>query len=393
MINLNRALAVARMTFGCDPEIFFENGSGKIVGAEKVIGKGISGIKTYGKIDLDGVQGEIKTNPSTCREVIAGAIKDAFGAANRHLKGTNYKVSFRGVVDVDQDELNSLSPEARQLGCAPSLNYYDDKASIGVDPATYTKRSAGGHIHIGTLGLGTIYQQPARVIPIMDICVGNTAVLLDRDPLAAERRKVYGRAGEYRTQTHGFEYRTLSNFWLRSYPVMSMMFGLSRMAVSIIQSTLNGNDLESELMARVDLHKVREAINNNDFNMALDNYIGFRDFVETFVKAPNTCINHENLEDFDYFIKVTSQKGLEFWFYENPIEHWMTRFTQDTNEPKDPKVYLSTSLGAERFLREVVQNHRKLAESKEKADENTVRVPGFVGEGELTAPPSVTEVD
>jgi hypothetical protein len=34
------------------------------------------------------------------------------------------------------------------------------------------------------------------------------------DKAGAERRKLYGGAGAYREKDYGFEYRTLSNFWV-----------------------------------------------------------------------------------------------------------------------------------------------------------------------------------
>ena len=96
------------------------------------------------------------------------------------------------MVEVDKAELDSLSEASRRLGCGPSLNAHDKTASINVDASTYLKRSAGGHIHLGGVH-NYPYYTPDHLATLMDIIVGNTCVMIDRDPNAAERRKVYGR--------------------------------------------------------------------------------------------------------------------------------------------------------------------------------------------------------
>ena len=45
----------------------------------------------------------------------------------------------------------------------------------------------------------------------IDVYVGLPSILYDTD---AERRKLYGKAGCFRLQPYGFEYRTLSSYWI-----------------------------------------------------------------------------------------------------------------------------------------------------------------------------------
>ena len=79
-----------------------------------------------------------------------------------------------------------------------------------------------------------LHEDPLLAVKILDIVVGNTCVIMDRAPSQVERRKVYGRAGEYRLPAHGIEYRTLSNFWLRSYQLTHLVFSLARFAINIL---------------------------------------------------------------------------------------------------------------------------------------------------------------
>src|SRR5690606_38791590 len=105
----------------------------------------------------------------------------------------------------------------------------------------------------------------------LDLVVGIPSVLMDRDPSNIERRKLYGRAGEYRLPAHGFEYRTPSNFWLTSYPLMSLVFGLARMAVQMAGSPHYQLYLR-EFFSEYSTKEVEHAINSNDFNLAYKIY-------------------------------------------------------------------------------------------------------------------------
>lgn len=339
--------------FGCDPELFFER-DGQVVGAEKVLpadgrlaassltGRGTQHKDAVNKkaFVLDGVQVELNPNPHGCRANFGSELSIAFRALKAHLaKMDSIKVSFTSVVTIDPKELESLNERARQFGCEPSFNGYDKDAKIVCNPATYMKRSAGGHIHIGLKGSSSamspahpkIFAARERLWPIMDALLGNTCIMIDRDPEAAERRKNYGRAGEYRLPDHGFEYRTLSNFWLRSYQLMSFVMGMSRMATSVLGTTLmggeNGWDAERDLLDRVDLPSIQKAINTNDLELAKKNWEPVRAFILERVTArlDDGCgLEASLIKPFDYFVDKTIEKGLDYWFPQDPLTHWTT---------------------------------------------------------------------
>jgi len=200
---------------GCDPEFFFVDGRGKVVGSEKVLPK--NGLKfkepsnsCYGYYEndynkpifiIDGVQAELNPEPNTCRALLGNDIHLCFRQLRSMLKkkGQNLTLSFDPLVSITQNELDSLSEKSKVFGCAPSSNIYQtrNQARIRVNPKKYLKRSAGGHIHLGTDG----YQRNLRkklknaeiVVPILDAIVANTCVLIDRHPGNKERRVNYGR--------------------------------------------------------------------------------------------------------------------------------------------------------------------------------------------------------
>jgi hypothetical protein len=338
-----------RFHYGCDPELFLSSG-GHIVGAERFIPReGLSGHNgiASNKAVLDGVQVELHPAPMACREQLGQCLASSFRTLKGHLKKHKYdaQVSFQGVVEVPKEELERLSAAARTLGCAPSQNIHGSPSiALSEITAEYRVRSAGGHIHIGlpkTKGVGydswkgTYKVPPApdrdhfpadRLVPLLDILVGNTCVLLDRDPQQVERRKVYGRAGEYREPPHGIEYRTLSNFWLRSYPLMSLVMGLTRLAGAVIyaNNTYDGS-FETKLRSLVDIDQVQRAINENNLILARANYAKVREFIAENV-AENTCkpedhvlpLDPNTLREFDHFLS----KPIHEWFPEDPFEYW-----------------------------------------------------------------------
>lgn len=340
------------VSHGCDPELFFAH-EGNVVGAEKIIPEeglksgyvtssvGMSydeGDEPETNIVLDGVQVELNPKPYMCRAHLGNEIASCFRTLRDHLKVMNgVKISFSSVVEVTQQELDSLSDKSKALGCAPSKNIHDKKATIRVDPNTYTTRSAAGHLHFGLPD----WMRPNadRLVRICDIVIGNTCVIIDRDPLAAKRREVYGRCGEYRTPPHGMEYRTLSNFWLRSYPLASFVWGLQRLVTGIMSITLRDQkegytdawylhkavpqwDAEGELLRLVDYEAVARAINTNDLDLAKANYKAIKPFIEKHVPELDCGLQYNLVEQFDHFIKRIDEEGIGYWFPDDPMSHW-----------------------------------------------------------------------
>lgn len=316
---------VKDISFGCDPEGFFQKG-GKIIGAEKVIPA--DGLTTgYGRpVVLDGVQFELNPQPRYSVRDLAQNISGAFGLLKNHLKSVpEVTCCWKGVIEVEREELDSLSPKSRILGCAPSENVYGHKP-FTIDPKTYPKRSAGGHLHLGVVGTNFFdyhTDERSRLVPLLDIFVGNTCVLLDRDPNAAERRQNYGRAGEHRKPTHGLEYRTLSNFWLKDYSLMSLVFSLAEIAIATLNTTILGQDLEQELVDTVkDIKPFVTAIDTNDFDLAWANLEKVRPFLARHLPETGFQIAPTTINNLIRFAQGVRDGGLEKFFPADPIDHW-----------------------------------------------------------------------
>lgn len=321
---------------GADPEFFF-TAHGKTIGAEKVLPKeGIKADYGGGKIIIDGIQAELNPNASHCRAYVGNNIRECFKEVHQQLKKfPDTKTDFSQAVEITTEEMRSLDPSSKQFGCTPSKNAYTDKNGVKIkNAARYYKRTAGGHIHLGhnkNPKLMEIMEKPRRVAQMLDIVAGNTFVLIDRDPGNIERRKNYGKAGEFRTPPHGFEYRTPSNFWLRSYQLTAFALGMARFAINILASTTETNDFEQKIRSKVDMRKIRKAINTNDFDLAYENFKKIEPILMEIVPLSargssdkgeynnyDYPLTPDTIQEFHYVVKT----GIDHWFKEDPLDHW-----------------------------------------------------------------------
>lgn len=319
---IEKLIVMPRAYIGSDPEFFFME-KGKVLASELVLPK--ESISTgSGKLTIDGVQAEINPSPDTCRESHAMNISRMIRYAKTLLKD-GQSISFDPLVPIKLTVLNKLSDKAKFFGCTPSYNAYDNDNKMSIDDSSmYPFRPAGGHLHFGHSGREDyikIFNDIKTLIPMLDIIVGNTCVLIDRHEGNKERRKCYGRAGEFRTPKHGIEYRTLSNFWLKAYPLMSFVFALSRMAMDIINSSTKKDNFVKEIMDSVDINDIRNAINNNDFDLALNNFSKIKPILERIATSQHP-LHADNMKNFLYFVGKVKKDGLEYWFKKDPVEYW-----------------------------------------------------------------------
>lgn len=341
--TLKPSLSKAYIFLGCDPEFFFER-NGKILGSEKIIDPVLGMDARYndkdhtryggsGKIIVDGVQVELNPQPNTCREILASSISVCFRRLYEKMKDDkSLKLNFKPSVKITKSELDTLDEKSKILGCSPSKSAANKgkEGKIKVSKKRLMYRSAGGHIHIGSTSPEQhtrLFATPEKLVDLLDIIVGNTCVLIDRDEGNKIRRQVYGKAGEFRTPKHGLEYRTLSNFWLRSYPLMSLVMNLTRMAVSINNDSLTkGLPWQDDIFKAVDIKKVRKAINQNDFDLAKENWEKIRTILAEIVGENSTfAITASTLPLFDFFV----EKGIDYWFPQDPLDHWIKLYTQN----------------------------------------------------------------
>lgn len=319
-------------TLGCDPELFVTRQAGRVrkriaaVGSERIVPK--AGLRYPGSfmdnVTRDGVQVELHAGSASlyCRQHLASILglsfqklDNAVATARTTRKDPSLKITFAPMVTLTRADMATLSPEARELSCKPSLNAYG-REHITRDGSIYPIRTASGHLHLGNVLFSGKRIDPNDGVKICDLLIGIPCVLVDQDPSQKIRRETYGRAGEYRLPTHGLEYRVPSNFWLKDYKLQSMVFGLAKLAMRVCEGYVSGSGLKwakDALIKKVDFAKVEQAINENDFDMALRIYTEsirpFADQIKGYVGFGNGL-----MDQFEFFVDRIHEKGLRHWF-------------------------------------------------------------------------------
>lgn len=67
----------------------------------------------------------------------------------------------------------------------------------------------------------------------MDLYLGVPSILMDGD---TDRRRLYGKAGAYRSKPYGVEYRTLSSFWVADPKLIGWAFEQTMRAVEAVKN-------------------------------------------------------------------------------------------------------------------------------------------------------------
>jgi hypothetical protein len=272
------------VSFGSDPELFF------VKDGVMVPSTGIMPADRR-QVTRDGFQVELHPDASSCRQLASNYIRDCLREAREIATGAGAQLSFALAHTVDPQVWKQTDKSVKKFGCNPTLNVHEkkQKRTTGLRERF---RAGGGHIHLGSLSAKVKNDLPT-LVKLFDIIAGNTLVLIDRDERNITRRKNYGRAGEYREKPYGLEYRVPSNFWLRHYVLHSLVNGLLRNAVTYYHA-----DLAEEIISRFDMKKVRDAINNNDFGLAMDNFKIYTQFLEEVHLPLDTGITLRNYKKF-----------------------------------------------------------------------------------------------
>jgi hypothetical protein len=299
--------------------------------------------KTFGcapSLNLyEGEESKIKVNPETYKYRSAGGhIHLGFGGYIQYGSTTLDSYFFSKKLVLNNKDYNGIS--IHDLKDFEKIKeVLDDLVLIryGHRPKSTTILQLNNELKV--------FIEYEKLIYLLDILVGNTGVLLDRNPLSAERRKVYGRAGEFRLTNYGVEYRVLSNFWLKSYTVYSLMFALARFAVCIL---INDKDNDNTafydaIISKVDPVEIETAINKNDFDLAMKNYLKIED---TLCKIVNKNSYHFPINETykKSFMKLV-EKGIPHYFKRDIIDHWL-----NLNEDSEK----NRRIGWERFAETII---------------------------------------
>jgi len=243
------------VTIGADPELFMMNkqsntlvsaihkfGGNKDFPAPLGIGEGFSVLE-------DNVMVEFNIPPASSDKQFVENIQLSLGTIEKRIKDMGFDMSLLASGRFPNEELQDW--EAWVFGCDPDYNAYsgieNPKPRTDDDPAF---RSCGGHVHVGCGELS--FEEVCKAVAFCDLHLGIPSISLDSD---TERKKLYGKAGAFRVKPYGFEYRTLSNFWIFSPQMIKWVYHATQKAVEHYKSGFNLEPF---------YHDIQNAINNND---------------------------------------------------------------------------------------------------------------------------------
>lgn len=248
---------IKNITIGTDPEMFLKK-DGVIISAVGKIGGSKHDplpISDNGHfIQEDNVAIEYNIPPCKTKEEFIyhnNFVKDYLDGV---VTAMGCELDYSASATLSDKELDS--DEARAFGCNPDFDVWRQDINIPPDPSGNT-RSCGGHLSVG-------WDNPTEdvvedLIKAMDATLGLKALFLDHD---TERRSLYGKAGCFRFSNFGCEYRTLSNFWIKSDESLAWAWDTTMEAIELVNS--GKIDLIKEKYA----DKIVEAINTNNKDLA-----------------------------------------------------------------------------------------------------------------------------
>lgn len=240
---------------GGDPEFFISDEKGVIRSADdflpgkhKPLSVKARGEGQYSRLFFDGIQGEMAVHEQQCREYFAGNIEKCWRELYTRIPD-DHKVILAPAAKIRKSVLKNADPEARIFGCEPDFNAYTlSQNTPEMDASEHPYRYAGGHMHLGIssqylntgaeFDLAKTEEGHIRAIKFLDLMLTIPTMRLDNDPGSKLRRSKYGKAGCFRPTPYGIEYRTPSCWWLKSPLLVSLSYGLARLAWTVLVSGL-----------------------------------------------------------------------------------------------------------------------------------------------------------
>ena len=277
-------------TFGADPEFILEK-NGIVYSSIGIIPNKDNPYEEKGhKFYYDNVLAECAIKPADYEEESIEYFKECLKIFSKLIDP--YKLSAEATNSFPADQLKH--PDAKEVGCKGEWCAYD---LIEVDPPknsieNFSFRTAGGHIHLGSSdeplsnGFGVLF-----TIRMLDLFLGLPFVLIEGK---TNRRTLFGYAGRHRVTSYGLEYRTLSNYWLKSPKLVSLVYQICSFTLNFVkegnhfgfwsvnEDLLNDDDpSKAHHCNGYNVEELKDAINNSDkikakkFMLLIENILPF----------------------------------------------------------------------------------------------------------------------
>jgi hypothetical protein len=242
-----------------DPEVFLVRDGKLVPGFEVLPDKKKPYDSGGGVFHEDGFAAEFSPVPAQCHESVVYYTARVITAM---IYRTGTTISDENFIELSPEILENTSESRIALGCDRSENVWGHPRFNPGNPRKFPYRMAGGHIHLGLESSAKWFHSRAeRIIKAMDVFCGVPSVALLAGLEDPRRRQFYGRAGEFRFQKHGLEYRVLSNAWLQHQALTHLTLNMARGAFRI-------GCMDWEKSFKFDPELVRHIINEHDVDLA-----------------------------------------------------------------------------------------------------------------------------
>lgn len=247
-----------KFKLGCDPELFLADAEGKLkascglIGGTKTSPRPLEELGDGYAVQEDNVAIEYNIPPAAnAREFIDSIAKTMTFLRDGVRDGFGFNIVNLSAASFPQEEL--VHPLALEFGCDPDFNAWTGEKNPRPKADDHTLRSCGGHVHVG---FDKFFMDGRQLIRAMDLFLGVPSVLMDKGEL---RKQLYGKAGAYREKPYGYEYRTLSNFWVFDERLTQWVWDNTEKAITALESGLAVDDYKDGIL---------DAINNNNKDAA-----------------------------------------------------------------------------------------------------------------------------
>lgn len=200
--------------------------------------------------------------PPVAPEHGPSAVLAAIRKAISRLAPAGYNLMAKAATTFSLRELRHR--DAWAIGCSTNFDAYRWAPN---PKGTFTSglRTGSFHIHVGNAEWKAgkdkrllANESKANAIKLLDLYLGLSSIVFDKDETSPFRRSLYGRAGEFRPTPYGVEYRVLGNYALRSERLIKLVFDLVSIAMSHIEA-----GTESKALAQLPQNDIVSIINNN----------------------------------------------------------------------------------------------------------------------------------
>ncbi len=246
-----------KVLVGADPEIFVIGNNGFTSAHGLVEGTKDKPFKVNkGAIQVDGMALEFNIDPADCKADFIGNVNEVMRQLVLRIP-KSLRLEVVSTADFSREYLNSLPSIATELGCSPDFNAYAGGLANPTPDDSVNFRTAAGHLHFGwSEGISQDeYHKDdcVAIVQLADLLLGVPSVLLDSD---SRRRSLYGQAGAYRPKPYGLEYRTLSNFWLKSDALKGWAYDNSQLVFDKLTDIELTQELKNKIQVCIDMSEM-----------------------------------------------------------------------------------------------------------------------------------------